>query len=58
MVLFEKIDGEWRYFTADDDSGSNLNARIRARLYPSRKYALRVRLYYQHRRGDFGVMMW
>ena len=58
LVLFEDMDGELRYSTADDDSGENYNANIEVRLYAGRKYVLRVRLYYQHRKGDLGVMMW
>ena len=58
MVLFEKIGEEWRYFTADDDSGYQRNARLNVRLYAGRKYALRIRLFYQQRRGNFAVMMW
>jgi hypothetical protein len=58
MVLFERIGTQWRYYTADDDSGYGSNARLRVRLYAGRKYALRLRLYYQHRAGDFGLMMW
>ena len=58
MVLFEEIDGESRYRAGDDDSGSELNAFFEERLFEGRTYRLRVRLYWQHRRGDFGVMMW
>lgn len=58
MVLFEEIDGEYRYRAGDDDSGHSLNASFEERLFAGRSYVLRVRLYWQHRRGDFGVMMW
>ncbi len=58
LVLFEDVGGELRYRTADDDSGEDYNANIKVRLYAGRKYVLRVRLYYQHRKGDLGVMMW
>jgi len=58
MVLFEKINGEWKYFDGDDDSGFDRNARLSARLYAGREYALRVRLYFQNRSGGFAVMMW
>lgn len=58
MVLFEEIDGEPRFRAADDDSGERLNAQFEERLFAGRTYILRVRLYWQHRRGDFGVMMW
>lgn len=58
LVLFEDVAGDLRYRTADDDSGVERNAYFQAKLYAGRKYILRVRLYYQHRYGDFGVMMW
>lgn len=58
LVLFEKVDGKLRYSTADDDSGEDYNANIKVKLYAGRKYVVRVRLYYQHRKGDLGVMMW
>ena len=58
MVLFENVDGEPRYRAADDDSGERLNAQFEERLFAGRTYLLRVRLYWQHRKGDFGVMMW
>ena len=58
MVLFEDVNGVPRFSIADDDSGANRNARFRRRLFQGRTYYLRVRLYSQHRRGDFGVMMW
>jgi hypothetical protein len=58
MVLFEEIDNKPRYYMADDDSGMDFNARFKARLIAGRTYILRVRLYWQHREGDLGVMMW
>lgn len=58
MVLFEEVDGDLRYVTGDDDSGSDLNAQFEAKLFAGRRYVLRVRLYYQRRAGDFAVMMW
>ena len=58
LVLFEDMDGELHFTTADDDSGEDYNANIKVRLYAGRKYVLRVRLYYQHRKGDLGVMVW
>lgn len=58
MVLFETIDGEPRYRAGDDDSGDRLNAQFEERLFAGRTYVLRVRLYWAHRKGDFGVMMW
>ena len=58
MVLFEEVDGSPRYLSGDDDSGEALNSRIEYRLLAGRTYILRIRLYWQHRKGDFGVMMW
>lgn len=58
MVLFEEVDGAPRYLSGDDDSGEALNSRIEYRLLAGRTYILRIRLYWQHRKGDFGVMMW
>lgn len=58
MVLFEEVDGQPRFRAADDDSGEDRNAFFEERLFAGRIYILRVRLYWQHRRGDFGVMMW
>lgn len=58
MVLFEEINGEPRFLTADDDSGSESNANFKQRLIAGRNYILRVRLYWQHRSGDLGVMVW
>lgn len=58
MVLFEEIDGEPMYRAGDDDSGEEFNASFEERLFAGRTYVLRVRLYWQHRKGDFGVMMW
>jgi hypothetical protein len=58
MVLFEEVQGQPRYVTGDDDSGYALNARFEEKLFAGRTYILRVRLYWQHRKGDFGVMMW
>lgn len=46
MALFEVIDGEARFYAGDDDSGSGLNAKLRARLFQGRNYILRTRIYY------------
>jgi hypothetical protein len=58
MVLFEEIDGEPRYVTGDDDSGFDYNAKFKVKLFSGKKYILRLRLYWAHRTGDFGVLMW
>jgi hypothetical protein len=58
MVLFEDVDGDLRYVDGDDDSGTNLNARITARLRKGRRYVLRIRLYLNYASDDTAVMMW
>jgi len=57
MVLFEQIDGECFYMAGDDDSGTNKNATITARLVEDRKYILRVRLFSDWATGKTAVMM-
>jgi hypothetical protein len=56
MALFEDENGTPRYLTAKDDSGTDDNAEIRAKLLAGRKYILRVRTYYAP--GDAAVMIW
>lgn len=58
MVLFELVDGQPVYFAGDDDSGTDLNARIDVRLVRGRHYMLRVRLYYAEQSGEGAVMLW
>lgn len=58
MVLFEDQNGDLKYVTGDDDSGSSTNARLRVRLYKNREYVLRIRLYFNYSAGDTAVMMW
>ena len=58
IVLFEEVDGELRFLAGDDDSGTSLNSRITPRLYPDRRYVLRIRMFSQYASGDTGVMMW
>lgn len=58
MVLFEKVDGEFRFLAGDDDSGYSTNARIQVLLRPQREYMLRIRLYSQYAEGDTAVLMW
>jgi Astacin (Peptidase family M12A) len=58
MVLFEEVEGSFRYVTGDDDSGQDYNAEIGIKLFKGRRYVLRVRLYYAARSGDAAVMLW
>ena len=58
MVLFEEIDGELEYVDGDDDSGTDLNAKLIIRLVKSRKYVLRIRMYLNYASGTSAVMFW
>lgn len=58
MVLFEEVDGELEYVTADDDSGTDLNAQLKLRLHKNKKYVLRLRMYARWSTGDTALMMW
>lgn len=58
MVLFEEIEGEFKYVTGDDDSGTDLNATFRVKIFKGRKYVLRIRLYSSAGSGETAVMMW
>ena len=58
MVLFEEINGEPRFYAGDDDSGTDLNACIIARLFSGRDYLLRLRLYCAQAPGEAALMMW
>jgi hypothetical protein len=51
LALFEEIDGEPRYVTADDDSGEDRNASINYKAFAGRKYHVRLRLYYPGQTG-------
>jgi len=57
LVLFEEIDGEPRYVTADDDSGEDRNASISHKFFAGRKYAVRLRLYYPGKTGITSVII-
>ncbi|MEA3278570.1 MAG: M12 family metallopeptidase [Pseudomonadota bacterium] len=58
MVLFEEINGSPVYYDGDDDSGTSLNAKIKARLMRGRTYILRIRLYFAEQSGEGALMMW
>jgi hypothetical protein len=57
MVLFEDQNGDLKYVAGDDDSGTDLNARINVRLYQGRRYVLRIRLYSNFSTGETSVML-
>lgn len=57
LALFEEIGGTPRYLTADDDSGEDRNASIRQKLFKSRTYHVRVRVYYPGQSGTTSLMV-
>jgi hypothetical protein len=57
MVLFEDQNGDLKYVDGDDDSGTDLNAKINVRLYQGRRYVLRIRLYSNFAAGEASVML-
>jgi hypothetical protein len=57
LTLFEEIEGEPRYLTADDDSGANRNASIDYKLFKDRTYLVRLRLYYPGQTGTTAVVL-
>ncbi len=57
LVLFEDVDGQWRFRSGDDDSGFDRNAEFDLKLFAGRRYRLHVRLYWAGDSGDFGVVM-
>lgn len=57
LVLFEDTAKGATYLSADDDSGTDLNARIEHKLIKGRKYILRARLYYVEVQGECAVML-
>jgi Astacin (Peptidase family M12A) len=58
VVLFENVNGQLRYVAGDDDSGTDRNALIEAKLFQGRTYVVRVRLYYSWKSGHTAVMYW
>lgn len=57
IVLFEDQEGDLKFVAGDDDSGTSLNAVIRAWLEPGRRYVLRVRLYFIWAGGETAIVM-
>lgn len=58
MVLFEEVNGELRYVAGDDDSGTDRNAQITAKMFRGRKYVVRLRLYWAGKSGSTAIMYW
>lgn len=57
VVIFEERDGEPRYLTAEDDSGTPANATITVRLVKGRRYIVRVRLHYVMSPDGVGLLI-
>lgn len=58
LVLFEEVNGQLRQLAANDDSGTDRNAKIQVKLFKDRKYVARVRLYWAGASGQTGIMLW
>lgn len=58
VVLFEEVEGEWRFLAADDDSAEDRNALVDVRLRQGHRYAARVRLKYNSGGTPASVMLW
>jgi hypothetical protein len=64
LVLFEDVTTGpedlqgLRYVTGDDDSGTDLNAHVTARLRQGRRYVVRLRLYWAGATGATAIMLW
>jgi hypothetical protein len=57
LALFEEVNGQPRYLTADDDSGEDRNASISYKCFAGRKYHVRLRLYYPGQTGVTSLMI-
>ena len=55
--MFEDINGQPRYLAGDDDSGEDRNASITYKLFKSRTYHVRLRLYYPGETGTTSLVM-
>jgi hypothetical protein len=58
LVLFEETADGLRYVAGDDDSGTDRNALVDAKLFQGRTYVVRLRLYYAWRSGRTALMYW
>lgn len=58
MVLFEVTPAGNVQMAADDDSGTDANARIDTRLTSGRRYQIGIRLYYAAMASETSVMVW
>jgi len=58
MALYEKSAAGAPPIAEDDDSGSDRNAYIKAKLKAGQDYTLRIRLHYAKATGQTAVMVW
>ncbi|NVJ04542.1 matrixin family metalloprotease [Myxococcus sp. AM001] len=58
MVLFDNTRGAYQFLTGADDSGQDVNAALKLKLFQGREYVLRVRMFYEERAGESAVMLW
>ncbi|MCX5211618.1 M12 family metallopeptidase [Kitasatospora sp. NBC_00240] len=58
MALFERVNGDLRYVTADDDSGQDRNGRLDVKLFKGRTYVVRARLYSTWGSSEAALMYW
>lgn len=57
LVVFEDVDGKWRFVDADDDAGVDRNARLRLRLRKGRRYAIRIRMRFRDGASEPSVIV-
>ncbi|MDD1651379.1 MAG: M12 family metallopeptidase [Methylococcaceae bacterium] len=58
MVLFEVTPSGNVQIAGNDDSGTDLNARVAMRLVNGRRYQIGIRLYYAEAAAETSVMVW
>jgi hypothetical protein len=58
MVLFEVTPAGNVQIAGNDDSGTDLNARIDIRLINGRRYQIGIRLYYAETAAETSIMVW
>ncbi|MBI3433090.1 MAG: hypothetical protein HY018_12870 [Hydrogenophilales bacterium] len=58
MVLFEVTPSGNVQIAGNDDSGTDLNARIDMRLLNGRRYQIGIRLYYAETAAETSIMVW
>ncbi|MDO9220505.1 MAG: M12 family metallopeptidase [Thiobacillus sp.] len=58
MVLFEITPAGNVQIAGNDDSGTDLNARINMRLIYGRRYQIGIRLYYSDMASETSIMVW